>query len=234
MKIVIFDMDKTLVSVDTIGLWAEFLGTKNLLTDSDRQQQREFDLAYREHRLDYMASYEFDLVLLKRIPIQLRAQWQQEFFQLWVKPKISLLGLQLIAEHKQQSNTIVLLATATISYIASPIAAFTGVHHLIATQEEIVDGDYTGKVMGTPSIGPGKLTRFEQWLAEAKITPLHTVFYSDSFNDLPLLDYVKKAIAVDPDQRLREIAVQRNWPIISFHNSNQDNSSLPLNSILVD
>lgn len=216
MNIVLFDMDNTLVSTDTVGLWAEFLDQKGILTEQDRIKRAHFDNAYIENRIDIATSYEFDLSLFLKVPAHLREPWRQEFFNNHVKEKITRLGLQLIHNYKKQPNTLVLLITATQEFLATPVAEHAKVHSLIATQEEIIDGEYTGKVAGIANMGEGKVKNFNAWLSQNQITPTHTTLYSDSINDLPLLSLVNKPIAVDPDRRLHQVALQRKWEIISL------------------
>lgn len=220
--LVLFDMDKTLVSADTTILWSEFLDQKGFMTQEDWQKKLQFDKDYYHSKLDVNASYQFDLDLLRRIPIELRKPWRQEFFDSHVKKHISKTGLQLIQEYKKQSDTLVLLITATISFIAEPVATYVQVHDAIATQEEIKDGDYTGRLLDVPCMGQGKVKHFKQWLHQKQIEPLHTVLYSDSINDQPLLSLVKTPIAVDPDEHLRKVALARNWDIVSFNNAPYD------------
>lgn len=232
--LVLFDMDKTLVSADTTILWSEFLDQKGFMTEDDWQKKLKFDRDYTENKLDVDASYQFDLELLRRIPSQLREPWRQEFFDNHVKTQISKLGLQLIQEYKKQPDTLVLLITATISFIAKPVAAYAQVHDAIATQEEIKDGEYTGRLLDVPCMGHGKVKHLKQWLQEKQIEPLHTILYSDSINDQPLLSTVKTPIVVDPDEHLRQIALARNWDIVSFNNAHYDSfqtKALPLCSI---
>ncbi len=139
-----------------------------------------------------------------------------EFFEQPVKAKVSTSGLQLIHEYKRQPNTVVILITATHEFWATPVATYAQVHELIATTEETINGEYTGKVAGTINLGEGKVVNFNQWLQQNRITPAHSILYSDSINDLPLLSHVTKPIAVDPDARLHKVARQNNWEIISF------------------
>ncbi|MFT3741976.1 MAG: HAD-IB family hydrolase [Gammaproteobacteria bacterium] len=215
-NIVLFDMDHTLVSANTIELWNAFLDQKGTLTPEECQQWRQFHVDYVNGQLDILASYSFELMIAKKIPLAIRALWLQEFFTDWVKDKISPIGLQLINTYKQQPETIVVLITATLAFIAAPVATYAAVDDLIATEPEIIAGDLSGKLLGIPSIGEGKLKRFQHWLQQKGYTPKHTILYSDSINDLPLLSEVDQAILVDPDHQLQQIGQQKNWPIMSF------------------
>ena len=117
--------------------------------------------------------------------------------------------------HREQGDTIVII-TATNSFVTGPIAEAFGVNHLIASEPEIVDGQYTGNVSGTPCFQEGKITKLNEWLAQTGKNLEGSYFYSDSHNDLPLLEQVAHPIAVDPDDQLRIIAQERNWKIESF------------------
>ncbi len=215
-NIVLFDMDNTLVLADTINLWADFLDAKGFMTEKDREKQRQFDEDYKENRLDVVASFEFALTVLNRIPQDKRDAWREECFQTLIKPEISSIGLRLIDAYKQQPDTLVILSTATNEFLAAPVAQYAGVHALIATEEEMHGGQFTGKIVGVPNLGEGKVIKFQHWLELQQLTAAHTVFYSDSINDLPLLSEVKTPIVVDPDHRLKAIAIQNGWEIMSF------------------
>jgi|JI102314A1RNA_FD_contig_101_721927_length_9384_multi_4_in_0_out_0_5 HAD superfamily hydrolase (TIGR01490 family) len=215
-NIVLFDMDHTLLLGDAVNLWSHFLNEKGIMTADDWDKRNKFDEDYRAHCLDVDASFEFELSLLKRVPIVKRQRWRDEFFEKMIRSKISKIGLNLIQEYKARCNVIVILITATHVFLASPVAQYVGVHYMIATVEEMENEDYTGKVLGMPNIGEGKLKNFQMWLEKNNIEPGYTVLYSDSINDLPLLSQVDKPIVVDPDPLLKEIALQKNWEIISF------------------
>src|SRR5690554_634617 len=109
-----------------------------------------------------------------------------------------------------------MIITATNRFITGPIAQRLGVEHLIATECGMQDGQYTGELVDMPSFQGGKITRLNAWLAEHQATLAGSYFYSDSRNDLPLLEQVPHPVAVDPDDRLRELALQRGWPVMSL------------------
>ena len=109
-----------------------------------------------------------------------------------------------------------MIITATNRFVTAPIAEWLGIDELLATEPEVIDGVYTGKVVGTPCFQDGKVTRLEQWLQSYAGTMDNAYFYSDSFNDLPLLSRVANPVAVDPDDRLRKHAEDQNWPVISL------------------
>ncbi len=215
-NIVLFDMDDTLVSANTAELWGQYLDKKGMVSKAEYARWAQFHSDYIAGKLDVTASYEFELAMIKKIPLALRQPWVEDFFINHVKKHISSIGLRLIEDYKNQPNTLVILITATLSYIATTVASHIGVHDLIATQAEIIDGEYSGKLEGVANLGPGKAVRLEQWLKANRIAPAYTILYSDSINDLPLLSQVDKPIAVDPDNNLRQIALERKWEIISL------------------
>lgn len=217
-NIVLFDMDNTLVTTDTIQLWSDFLHQKGFIDTEDKCIREGFHKDYLAGNLDIYACFQNEIETIKNIEVPLRKKLREEFFESRVKPRISLKGLELIREYKNQPDTLIFLITATISFIAQPVAAYAKVDYLIATEEEIIANEFTGKVAGVPSIGQGKVIRFQAWLEQNQITPKHTTLYSDSFNDLPLLTLVDKPIIVDPDEKLRNIALTQQWDIISFKN----------------
>ena len=132
-----------------------------------------------------------------------------------IKPIMKRRGMELIAEHNREGDHPVII-TATNSFVTGPIAHAFGVNDLIATEPEIIAGHYTGKVAGTPCFKHGKIKRLHAWLDETNIDFDNSWFYSDSHNDLPLLEEVAHPVAVDPDDQLRAIASERGWQITSF------------------
>ena len=216
MNIVMFDMDNTLVSEDTVFLWEKFLDRKGITTETDKKFRKKLDDDYWQGCLNLEEHFGFEISVIKRIPVAQRKQWVNEFFHYLVRPKISVKGLKLIEEYKCQKDTLIILITATLSYLAQPVANGANVDHLIATEGEMINGDYTGRIDGIASIGKGKIDRFNSWALTNKISPQHTTYYGDSINDVPLLEVVNKPIAVDPEEKLKKIALTNNWEIISL------------------
>lgn len=216
MSLAIFDLDNTLLSIDSDHAWGEFLLEQGAVDPE----------AYREANDRFMADYEagtldmneFLAVALKPLvdntPEQL-ASWHQQFMAGWIEPHILERGEELIARHRASGDTL-LIITATNRFITGPIAERLGIDHLIAVEPEMQDGRYTGRVSGVPSFREGKITRLNDWLADRELSMHDAWFYSDSHNDLPLLEAVDRPVAVDPDDTLRAIAEQRDWRIISL------------------
>jgi len=130
-------------------------------------------------------------------------------------PLIAQKSRDLIAHHKRLGDTL-LIITATNGFVTYPIAELLGIEHIIAPHPEQVDNRYTGNIVGIPSFQQGKVVRLEEWLQQQGFELAGSYFYSDSHNDLPLLEIVDHPVAVDPDARLAAIAEQKGWPIISL------------------
>jgi HAD superfamily hydrolase (TIGR01490 family) len=219
MNIILFDMDHTLVSEDTMSLWGKFLDLKGIRNEIDRQKRLKLDEDYQQLRLNFHESYEHELSIINRIHPTTRNLWRQEFFEDHLRHRISKKGLHLIEEHKNEPNTLILLTTGSLSFIATTVAQHIGVHDCIATDEETIEEKFTGKIIGEPNLGKGKVIRFQQYLQNNHLQSTSTTLYSDSIYDLPLFSIVNKAIAVDPDEHLKKIAMERRWEIISLRNA---------------
>ena len=171
---------------------------------------------YKAGTLDIHAFLDFQLKPLSRHPRAQLDAWHAEFMQTRILPMIAPGALSLLARHGDHVRIIV---TATNRFVTGPIARHLGVEHLIATELEENGGEFTGRVVGTPSFREGKVQRLEAWLAERGLAwsdVEETWFYSDSLNDLPLLERVTHPVAVDPDDTLRAHALERGWPVISL------------------
>lgn len=216
MRLVLFDMDHTLIPGDTGSLWVEFLAERKLLSIEDVLKKKSFHDAYRDGTLDIDASYSFELNILNNFHDNLRHQLINDFFAQKMKPLITKLAINQVAKHREAGDYVVII-TASLKNLAIPIADFFGADHLIASYGKIDEtGMYTGEVELEPCLGRGKLVHLEEWLVRTGYKPQHYIFYSDSYHDLPLLEQVDEAIAVDPDEKLRNHAKENNWQIISF------------------
>ncbi|MCH4563416.1 HAD-IB family hydrolase [Halomonas sp. EGI 63088] len=216
MSLAIFDLDNTLLSIDSDHAWGEFLLEQGAVDPvAYREANDRFLADYEAGTLDIHAFLEVALKpLAEHSPEQLAA-WHQQFMASKIEPHILPRGEELVARHRARGDTL-LIITATNRFITGPIAERLGVDNLIAVEPEIVDGRYTGKVSGTPSYREGKVERLEAWLADKELTLDDAWFYSDSHNDLALLELVEHPVAVDPDPTLREVAEQKGWKIISL------------------
>lgn len=216
MSLAIFDLDNTLLSIDSDHAWGEFLVEQGAVDPVAYREANERFLAdYNAGTLDMMAFLALALKpLADNSPEQLAA-WHQQFMISKIEPNILPKAEELLARHRTKGDTL-LIITATNRFITGPIAERLGVDELIAVDPEMVDGRYTGRVAGVPSYREGKVTRLEAWLEGQECTLDDAWFYSDSHNDLPLLEVVDNPVAVDPDDTLRQVAEERHWRIMSL------------------
>ena len=216
MALAIFDLDNTLLTGDSDYLWGQFLCDLGVVdrTRYERENDR-FYADYRAGRLDIMAFLRFSLAPLAAHPRARLDGWHERFMAEKIDPLIGEPAQALVARHRAAGDTLMII-TATNAFVTAPIAARFGIPHLIATEPEVVDGQYTGRVAGTPSFREGKVERLDDWLAERGESLEGAWFYSDSHNDLPLLERVTHPVAVDPDPTLAMHARSRNWPVISL------------------
>lgn len=216
MALAIFDLDNTLLGGDSDHAWGEFLCRRGLVDDAAyRAANDRFYAAYQAGTLDIRAYLAFALQpLVGEDPATLTA-WHAEFMTAHIEPMLLPKAEALLARHRRQGDTL-LIITATNRFVTGPIADRLGVDALLATDPAMVDGRYTGDVDGTPCFREGKVTRLHAWLDEHGHSLNGSWFYSDSHNDLPLLETVAHPVAVDPDPELTRIAGQRGWPVISL------------------
>lgn len=219
MNLALFDLDNTLLSGDSDFEWSQFLIEQGVL---ERELFEAKNLAFYEQykagTLDIHEFLDFQLKPLSRHARKVLDAWHEEFMLRKVRPMMGKKGRELVRRH-QQSGDICVIVTATNSFVTAPIAREYGVAHLIATEPEVNDGEFTGNVAGEPSFREGKVLRMESWLAQHGWnwgSFEESWFYSDSLNDLPLLDKVRYPVAVDPDDTLRKHAQKQGWTIISL------------------
>lgn len=216
MALAIFDLDNTLLDGDSDYLWGQFLAKQGLVDKDwyERENQRFYD-EYKSGTLDIFEFLEFSLRPLSENSPEKLEQLHQQFMDECIRPIITPASRKIIAEHAR-SDDILLIITATNKFITGPIAEELGVDNILATDPEMVDGRYTGKVSGTPCFREGKVERLHDWLRQNGLNLADSYFYSDSHNDLPLLELVSKPIAVDPDETLQQHAETKGWEIISL------------------
>jgi HAD superfamily hydrolase (TIGR01490 family) len=219
MKLVLFDLDNTLLAGDSDFEWAEFLIQRGVLDRALYEARNQaFYEQYKAGTLDIHAFLDFQLKPLARHPRAQLDAWHADFMQQKIRPIMTAAAQQLV-QRELQSADLLAIVTATNSFVTAPIARAFGIDHLIATEPEQVNGEYTGKVSGTPSFREGKITRLHDWLNAYGKTLSdfdESWFYSDSLNDLPLLECVTHPVAVDPDDTLRAIAIERGWQVLSL------------------
>ncbi|MCU7865209.1 MAG: HAD-IB family hydrolase [Candidatus Thiodiazotropha sp. (ex Lucinoma annulata)] len=217
MALAIFDLDNTLLAGDSDYLWGVFLVEKGIVDgDEYRRENDRFYTEYKAGRLDIIEFQRFSLKPLRDNRPEQLLDWRQEFLDSKISPIISQQARQLVENHKIAGDQL-LIITATNSFITTPIAQKFGIDNIIATEPEVLDGHYTGEVAGEPSFRDGKVNRLYSWLKEQQQDLRGSFFYSDSHNDLPLLESVENPVAVNPDETLTKIATERNWPILQLH-----------------
>ena len=216
MTLAIFDLDNTLLSGDSDYLWGVFLSEQGIVdADYYEKENGRFYQEYKDGKLDIMEFLQFSLKPLSEHPTQDLYHWRKQFIDDKIRPLVSQKSRDLVEKHRQQGD-ILLIITATNAFVTSPIAELYDIPHLIATDPEIVNGVYTGKVAGEPSFQHGKVKRLNRWLAQNNETLADSWFYSDSHNDIPLLEIVDNPVAVDPDEKLNDHALNKQWPVISL------------------
>ena len=219
MKLALFDLDNTLLSGDSDFEWAQFLiGQGVLEREVYEARNLEFYQQYKDGTLDIQVFLNFQLKPLSRYPRAQLDVWHAQFMQSRILPMIGAPARSLLQQHREAGHNLVIV-TATNSFVTAPIAREFGVAHLIATEPEQIKGEFTGKVVDIPCFREGKVQRVEAWLKQQgaeRENIERSWFYSDSHNDLFLMEWVSDPVAVDPDPPLRQVARSRAWPILSL------------------
>lgn len=216
MGLALFDLDNTLIAGDSDYLWGCFLVEQGIVdgTHYERENRRFYD-QYRVGELDIYEFLDFQLRPLAEHGLASLQQWRKQYVEEKISPILLPKAHELIDRHRQQGDTLVVI-TATNRFITAPIVELYDIPHLLATEPELQDEQYTGKVAGTPCFQDGKVERLGDWLADNQQSLDNSWFYSDSHNDLPLLNKVTHPVAVDPDEILEQHARDHDWPVISL------------------
>ncbi len=220
MNLALFDLDGTLIPKDSDHAFGEFLIT---LGWADAQEfGRRNDAFYADYvagRLDMTAYVDFATAAWRDRAAGELAHARQRFVDTVVRPMLHPAALALVRQH-QLAGDMIAMVTATNNFVTQPIATLFGVNELIATELELdAQGRATGRIAGTPAFREGKITRVASWLAAQGLTLdafERSVFYSDSTNDLPLLERVSEPVATNPGPALERIARQRGWPVLNL------------------
>lgn len=222
MALAIFDLDNTLLAGDSDYLWGEYLVEQGLIDQLEYDAaNRRFLEDYERGVLDIDAFLGFALRPLTLHEPETLHGWRRDFIARKIEPIVLPAARALIAEHRRRGDTP-LIITATNRFVTEPIAELLGIDQLLATVPEFAGGRYTGRVLGTPTFREGKITALEHWLAEHGESLEGSWFYSDSHNDIPLLEHVAHPVAVDPDDTLRAHAERSGWSIISLREPAHD------------
>ena len=219
MNLALFDLDNTILAGDSDYNWSRFLIQEGYLDGAIHAEKNEkFYADYKDGTLDIFAFVEFQFKPLARNPRSVLNQLLKKYVEEVIKPMITDKARALVKGH-QEAGDLIIVITATNSFITKPIAALFGIENLIGTDPEEKEGEFTGKVSGLPSFKEGKVTRLEAWLKSKNLSLASfekSYFYSDSHNDLPLMEKVTHPVAVDSDDILSEYATSKDWPQISL------------------
>lgn len=228
-RLALFDLDHTLLPLDSDHQWAQYLAQTGRAGDPVVALARNEDLMnrYNAGALTAEQAAEFMLGLLAAHPPHLLAAWHEDYMQRVIRPAITEQALSLVQKHLEAGD-LCAIVTATNSFVTAPIARAFGVPTLIATEPEYLSGRYTGKIDGTPSFKEGKVLRVKAWLAtlNRKLEDFsESYFYSDSINDLPLLEVVTHPIVTNPSPSLLSVAQERNWPVLNMFTQQAEHKS---------
>ena len=220
MRLALFDLDHTLIPLDSDHAWGEFtvrLGWRD--ADAFRRANDGYYAAYKNGTLDIHDYVRFAIDAVRERGLAEGRRAHERFMAEVIRPAITDGARALVRRHQEAGDTVIIV-TATNGFVTRPIAQAFGVDHLIAIDLETdARGEYTGAIAGVPSFREGKVARVEQWLADRGLRwpdLAHSTFYSDSMNDLPLLERVHEPVATNPDQRLATLAQQRGWRILNL------------------
>ena len=217
MSLAIFDLDNTLIGGDSDYLWGEFLCDEGII--SDRQSfEKKNDYFYQQYELgslDIYAWAEFSFEILSHYSINELEAFHLKFMAQKIEPIFLKKAQDCINSHKENGDTVVVI-TASNTFVTTPIVKRYGINHLIATEPEIVSGRYTGKVSGIPCFKSGKIENLMPWLERNGESLKDSTFYSDSHNDLPLLELVDNPVAVNADKILTQIAEKKGWKVLNW------------------
>ena len=226
MRLALFDLDNTLLAGDSDHAWGQYL-IKHGLVDSEQHGKANdaFYADYQNGTLDIHAYVRFTLSPVMSKTLTELGKMHEEFMSEFIDPIILPKAIKLVEQHRAAGDLIVII-TATNSFITRPIAERFGVDLLLGTDLAIHGNHFTGDILGTPCFQHGKVAKLKSWLLGEAALNLNasdlriadSIFYTDSFNDLPLLEQVADPVVVDGDPKLQYEAHQRNWRQISLRN----------------
>ena len=216
----LFDLDHTLLPIDSDYEWGQFLIRMGAV-DSEKYNKRNADFyaQYQKGTLDPVEYLEFALGTLAQFSRHQLNLWHEQFMNEVILPSIKPAARHLLLQHE---NDLIAIVTATNLFVTQPIAKAFGVEHILAAiPEETAQGEFTGKLLGTHSLGQGKVIHVENWLArlgKSWNSFEKSYFYSDSHNDIPLLKQVTHPIATNPNATLKAIAKDKGWSVLHLFN----------------
>jgi len=212
MPLAIFDLDNTLIGGDSDYLWGEFLCDEGIITDRESFQKMN-DYFYHQYEigeLDIYAWAEFSFKVLSEHSFDKLNQLRKDFMETKIRPIFLEKAQNCIDNHKKNGDSV-LVITASNTFVTKPIVEMYGIEHLLATEPEFVSGRFTGKVSGIPCFQSGKIDNLMPWLEKNNENLIGSYFYSDSHNDLPLLELVDNPVAINGDLILTAVANENGW-----------------------
>jgi HAD superfamily hydrolase (TIGR01490 family) len=216
MSMALFDLDNTLLGGDSDYLWGEFLvGIGAVDREAHQRENARYLAQYQAGVLDVHEFLSFQLQPLADNPVKSLFAWRERFVRDWIAPLVLARGRELVEDHRRRKHCIAIV-TSTNAFITRPIADLVGISHLLATEPEFDGKRYTGRYVGEPCSGAGKVHWVNEWAARNGLSLAESWVYSDSDQDLPLLSLVDHPVAVDPDEALHGHASLHGWPILSL------------------
>ncbi|WP_455384727.1 histidinol-phosphatase, partial [Acidihalobacter prosperus] len=217
MGLALFDLDHTLLSGDSDYEWGRFLADIGAVEPVSYARTNErFHADYLAGRLDIHAFSRFSFAPLAANTLETLLAWREQYLEERIRPLIGEAAQALVRQHREAGDTLMII-TATNSFVTRPIADIFGVENLIATEPKREGERFVAEIEGIPAFQEGKVKRLQAWLENNPELDGERWFYSDSRNDVPLLERVDHPVAVDPDETLAQIAAERGWPVISLH-----------------
>ncbi len=220
MPLALFDLDNTLLGGDSDYLWGQFLVEQGAVdADVYAQANQQFYDDYKNGELDIQAFLAFSLRPLAEHSMPQLLAWREQYVEQCIRPILLPRAMALVEQHRQAGDTLVVI-TATNRFVTRPIVDLYGIEYLIATDIEEVDGCFTGRPAGEPCFQNGKIVNLQAWLqtrsGAGEQDWKDSWFYSDSHNDVPLLERVTNPVAVDADEWLMQVAGEKGWASISL------------------
>ena len=215
MDLVLFDLDHTLLDGDSDFSWGQFLCEIGAVDANYKKSNREFFDAYQRGELDIIEYIEFVLQPLAQNTMLQLLEWRGQFLAEKIWPMVTAEAIELVQLHQDKGDFTAII-TSTNLFITKPIGKMFGIKTVIATEPELKGGCFTGAISGVPCFREGKIICLQKWLNENKADYQNSWFYSDSFNDLPLLSWVDRPVVVNGDVMLMKHAKQNNWPVLSL------------------
>ncbi len=213
-NLIIFDLDNTIINGDSDRNWGQFLAEEGIVEKDYLEKSEAYYDKYHSGELDINSFLNFCIQPLKANSMDKLVELRTSFIEKRIKPIVLSKAKELIIE--EQKNNKVIIATATNSFVTEPIAKIFQVQDLIATEFEIENNKFTGNFIDVPCFQDGKLLKVKNWAQSNGYDLRQATFYSDSINDLPLLNEVGRAVIVDGDEKLISVAEKNNWERTSF------------------